>query len=162
MSNPSAPLSLWHRTAVFSRFPWAELPSAPPGGHSEVVEHLWHHPTNNPHGQTHSLLSFPPITARAGTQLNTTSMFHGTCNPRKEIILREFVGTLKILLGKQRMLPPVPCAIKAEKEKEKQKNKEKKKASFPPGDSSEYSRGVTNHNKAEHNFKKSSSGDQSE
>lgn len=69
---------------------------------------------------------------------------------------------LKILLGKQRMLPPVPCAIKAEKEKEKQKNKEKKKASFPPGDSSEYSRGVTNHNKAEHNFKKSSSGDQSE
>jgi len=54
-------------------------------------------------------------------------MFHGTCNPRKEIILREFVGTLKILLGKQRMLPPVPCAIKAEKEKEKQKNKEKKK-----------------------------------
>lgn len=25
------------------------------------------------------------------------------------------------------MLPPVPCAIKAEKEKEKQKNKEKKK-----------------------------------
>lgn len=55
-----------------------------------------------------------------------------------------------------------PVQSKLRRKRRSRRTRKKKKASFPPGDSSEYSRGVTNHNKAEHNFKKSSSGDQSE